>query len=243
MTQATEDGLLDTDSSTSGLLWPGDAGVLPEPSRRVLLQLIRGPYLSAARHPQLWRVLLFDEPAIRSRLNELFLDLVVDRTSEVAFVRNVEIADLDLPRTVRTASLTFLDTAMLLLLRQQMLAGDGAERVIVGQDEVYEQLQVYRTAGRSDESDFTKRLNASWGNLKRYGIISDTTTEGRVEISPVLRLVFGPDQIQALREEYRRIAQSGGGDAEVLVDEEGTVDVGDPDADDPNALSREGGQS
>ena len=51
---------------------------------------------------------------------------------------------------MRTATLTFMDTAMLLVLRQMLLAGEGDGRVIVGRDEVFDQLRVYRTGDRDD---------------------------------------------------------------------------------------------
>lgn len=191
---------------TGGQLWPDDAGTLLASSRRALVQLVRGPYLSAARHGALWGALLNDEPAIRSRLADLFLDLVVDADHEVAFVRNVDQPEVDAPRVVRTAPMTFLDTAMLLHLRQTLLAAGAGERVIVGQDELAEQLEVYRSASSTDAAGFAKRVNASWVKLQKYGILATTTTEGRCEVSPVLRLVFGPEQISAVRAEYARLA-------------------------------------
>jgi hypothetical protein len=198
------------DNLNEDQLWLSDTGVLGDSARRALLVLVRGPYLSFARQPQLWSALLENETVVRSRLSELFLDLVVDLTSEIAFVRNVDAPGQDVPRTVRTVSLTFLDSAMLLLLRQLLVDSDGRERVIVGREEVFEQLEVYKTAATSDDAAFLKRLNASWSNMKRYGIIGEAATEDRVEISPVLRLVFGIEQIHALREEYRRIASARG---------------------------------
>jgi len=199
----------ETDAA-SAALWPGDTGVLREPSRRALLELIKGPYLSGAKSPALWSALLADESSIRSRLHELFLDLVVDRVGEFAFVRNVDAGELATPTTVRTESLTFLDTAMLLVLRQMLLTAEGEGRVIVGQDEVFEQLHVYRTADR-DEQDFAKRLNASWGKMQNKLRIIHNAGDDRVEISPVLRLIVDAEQVNAIAAEYRRLA--GGGPA------------------------------
>jgi hypothetical protein len=204
--ESDETALTDGVNLSEGQLWLSDSGVLGDSARRALLVLVRGPYLSFSRQPQLWSALLENEGAVRSRLSELYLDLVIDLTSEIAFVRNVDAPGQDVPRTVRTVSLTFLDSAMLLLLRQLLVDSDGRERVIVGREEVFEQLDVYKSMASSDDASFLKRLNASWSNMKRYGIIGEAATEGRVEISPVLRLVFGIEQIQALREEYRRIA-------------------------------------
>lgn len=190
-------------------LWKGDTGVFAEQSRRALLELIKGPYLSGARSAALWSALLADESAIRSRLHELFLDLVVDRFGEFAFVRNVTSEELAVPSTVRTASLTFLDTAMLLVLRQMLLTGEGDGRVIVGQEDVYEQLRVYRTADR-DEHDFDRRLNSSWNTMKnKLRVIHQAGADDRAEISPVLRLIVDAEQVSAIRDEYRRIAAGG----------------------------------
>lgn len=190
-------------------LWRGDSGELPEQTRRVLLRLVRGPYLAGSREAQLWSVLLSDESAIRSRLADLFLELVIDRDNEFAFVRNAP-AD-DAPRAVRSEALTFLDTAMLLILRQTLLSEEGRGRVIVGKVEVFEQLAVFRTADR-DEKDFAGRLNSSWNKMQNKLRVLHAVGDDRAEISPVLRLIVDAEQIQAITAEYQRIASDGEGD-------------------------------
>jgi hypothetical protein len=187
------------------VLWDGDKGTLREPSRRVLVQLLRGPYLSASRHGNLWTALLSDEDAVRSSLADLFLELVTDHAAQVAFVRNTS-ADVDAPKVMRTATLTFLDTALLLHLRQTLLQESGGRKTIVGADEVADQLQVYRGKDNADMAGFSKRVNSSWQKMVKYGLLAATSTEGRFEVSPVLRLVFGAEEIAAVQSEYRRLA-------------------------------------
>ena len=191
-------------------LWPGDTGTLPDRTRRVLLRLVRGPYLSGAREPQLWAVLLSDESAIRERLADLFLDLVVDTANEFAFVRNAPSDQT--PNAVRSESLTFLDTAMLLVLRQTLLSEEGRGRVIVGQAEVFEQLTAYRTPDR-DEKDLAARLNSSWHKMHNKLRVLHSAGDDRAEISPVLRLIVDADQVRAITAEYERIARDGAGPA------------------------------
>lgn len=196
----------------SEALWPGDAGTLPDRSRRALLELVRGPYLSLSRSPQNWSALLADQQAIRSRLNDMFLELVLDADAELAFVRAVGTETDDFPRAVRSEALTFLDTAMVLALRQRLIVEDTGGRVIIGQDELYEELEVYRTADR-DQADFTKRLNSSWNKMvNKLRILHPTggdTGEGttRAEISPVVRMIVDADRVAALRGAYEQIAQ------------------------------------
>lgn len=187
-------------------LWPEDLGILAEQSRRALLEIVKGPYLSGRRRPVLWAALIADEPAIRSRLHDLFLDLVIDRVDEFAFARKVRTTEIDAPSPMRTESLTFLDTAMLLVLRQLLLASPGESRVIVGRDEVYERLMVYRTG---DEKTFVGNLNGAWGRMANRFRVIHVVEEDRAEISPVLKFILDHDRVRALTEQFRHIATGG----------------------------------
>ncbi|WP_141014950.1 DUF4194 domain-containing protein [Nocardioides sambongensis] len=198
----TEEHAASTDARPN--LWPGDLGSLHEQSRRALLEIVKGPYLSGRRRPQLWAALLADEAAIRSQLHNLFLELVIDPVDEFAFVRKVRTTELDVPSPLRTESLNFLDTAMLLVLRQLLLAAPGEQRVIVGQTEIYERLDVYRTG---DRSTFTRNLNGSWTRMLNKFRVLHSAGEGRAEISPVVKFVLDHDLVLALADEYRRIAE------------------------------------
>ncbi|ROQ58569.1 uncharacterized protein DUF4194 [Rathayibacter sp. PhB152] len=215
-----------TDDLDEPGLWQGDSGTLPDRTRRVQLRLIRGPYLSGAREPQLWAVLLSDERVIRSRLADLFLELVLDRDREFAFVRNAPSDDA--PSAVRSEALTFLDSAMLLVLRQTLLSEEGRGRVIVGRTEVLEQLTVYRTKDR-DEKDFASRLNASWHKMQNKLRVLHPLKDDRAEISPVLRLIVDADQVRAITAEYERISRQGAAAPEALRDESDDEDLKDED--------------
>jgi len=213
-------------------VWPGDTGTLRERSRRALLELVRGPYLSRERSSLNWAALRADEAAIRSRLNDLFLELVLDADAEFAFVRTVTGEDDKLPRAVRTKALTFFDTAMLLALRQRLIADEGGARVIIGQDELYEILSVYRTPDR-DDRDFTKRLNSAWNTmvnaLRVLHPVGESGADGptRAEISPVVRIMVDADRARALSATYKAIA-AGEASAGVV----GSVDTADLVAED-----------
>ncbi|GHD05730.1 DUF4194 domain-containing protein [Zhihengliuella salsuginis] len=208
--------------SRDGRLWETDTGTLAESSRRAFAALVKGPYLSADRQKEAWRALLTDTQSIRSRLADLFLDLVVDEVQGVAFVRNAESTEKDLPQVVRTMALTFMDTALLLFLRRELVRGAGPRRVFIGRDEVYEHLHSYRGAESTDEAGFAKRINSSWKKFETHNLLLRTPTEGRFEVSPVLRLVFGPEQIAAVTAEYQRLIAAGddGADPETGTDTE-----------------------
>lgn len=196
------EGILDSTTTEAGL-WSEDRGTLAEQSRRALLEIVKGPYLSGNRRPLLWAALIADEQVIRSRLHDLFLDLVIDRVDEFAFARKVRTTEIDVPSPMRTESLTFLDTAMLLVLRQLLLASPGESRVIVGQDEVYERLMVYRTG---DEKTFLGNLNGAWGRMANRFRVIHMVEEERAEISPVLKFILDHDRVRGLAEQFQHIA-------------------------------------
>lgn len=186
-------------------LWETDTGSLHGDTRRALLQLLRGPYISVSRHANLWGRVLVDEAIIRSRLADLFLVLVVDHEREVAFIRNVD--DDSVPRVVRATKLTHIQTVLLLHLRQQLMQDSDQPRAIVDEAETIEQLAVFAGVGGSDPALFEKRIEAAWGRFEKNGILYKTSTPGRYEISPVLAVIFGPDEVRAIRDEYARIRQ------------------------------------
>jgi hypothetical protein len=194
----------------AGGLWPGDTGSLAKSSRQAFLQLLRGPYLSSERHPALWNALLADRAAIASRLADLFVDLIVDSEAGLAFIRTPQSPEEDLPKAVRSNALTFMDTIMVLALRQKLTAGNGVERVFVDRAEIFEQLGAYQGASGLDDADFLKRMGASWTNMAKYGLIHASGGADRVEISPALRIAFGIEEVRAIREEYRKLTESGG---------------------------------
>lgn len=217
-----------------GHLWVGDTGYLPDGTRRAIVELLRGPFITATGNRAAWTALLDDETVIRSRLHELYLDLVVDSIAGFAFVRAAQTGEVAAPKTVRSVNLTFIDTAMLLVLRQLLLAHARDERAIVGRDEVFEQVRVFRTADR-DEHDFDKRTNAAWQKmvnvLRVVHVISRADeVEVRAEISPVLRLLVDDETVRAVQAVYRDLIQ---GDADALNADEADAEAFD--ADEPDA--------
>ena len=222
-------------------LWFDDTGTLGERTRRVLLELLKGPYVSGAQSPQLWSALVADEGIVRSRLHDLFLELVIDKIDEFAFTRKVVTEEVDVPAAVRSERLTFLDTAMLLVLRQLLLAAPGERRVIVDREEVYERLAIYRTG---DESTFQRNLNGAWNRMSNRLRVLHKAGEDRFEVSPMVKFLIDEDQVRELIEVYERIAagEAKGSVAEAAFsshDTEDTDDNDDSETDEPETEEEE----
>lgn len=206
-----EDTEQESDQALYQGLYQGDCGELSLDARRVLVQLLAGPSLDGQRHSKLWPILIRDELAIRSRLSELFLQLVIDRDLQVAFTRQAETGDLEVPRLLRRANLTFLDSILLLHLRQRLTQSEAhGDRAVVSTDEIVEFLGVYEQAGNTDRALFEKRIHASIEKIKKHSILRRIrASENRFEISPTLKLLFSAEEIQALTRIYHDMQATG----------------------------------
>lgn len=196
----------DVGPTTPGL-FPGDTGTLQEATRRVLLQLLRGPYIHRDRHPKLWPVVIRDEQVLRSRLADLFLSLVVDTDRGVAFIRNAEPAQADeIPKVTRSTPLSLIDTGLVLLLRDALLRAETQDtRAFIDRGEIDDALSVYRPATSTDRAGFERRVNSSVERFKSNSVLLSTAEEDRFEISPVLALIFDADEVATVREAIDRL--------------------------------------
>lgn len=208
------------DDAGSGL-FPGDTGTLPLEARRALCQLLSGPGLDMQRHTQLWPALLRGEAAIRRALSELFLELVLDRDTGVAFTRQADTGELDTPTLLRSAPLSFIDSVLLLHLRQQLAEADArGQRAVVDDAALIEALSVYEKNVSTDRAGFGKRVLAAIGKMKENHILGRLRgSEERYEISPALKLLFSAEDVQALAQVYRRLREGGDVADEIVGDE------------------------
>ena len=192
----------------AGALFLNDTGELPLDTRRVLVQLLSGPSLEGRRHARLWSVLLRDEAVVRRRLSELFLELVLDYDLQVAFTSQVVEEALDIPILLRRAQLTFIDSVLLLFLRQRLTQADShGERAVISREEITENLMPYERSASTDRAGFTKRVNASIEKVKKHNILQKLrASDERFEIAPTLKLLFSAEEIIALTALYDRMA-------------------------------------
>jgi hypothetical protein len=191
-------------------LFANDQGSLPLEARRVLVQILLGPSIDARRQTKLWPILLRYESIIRSRLHELFLELVIDRDQEVAFSRQVQPDDLDVPILLRRAPLTFLDSVLLLFLRQRLTQSDAqGERAVLALEEMVEHLTIFERQGNVDRAKFERQVDNAIEKAKRHSLLQKIRdSEDRYEVSPTLKLLFPAEEVQALTGVYAHLADT-----------------------------------
>lgn len=194
----------------SDALFEGDTGSLPLDARRALCRLLSGPSIDAGRHSQLWPALLRDEAPLRCRLAELFLELVIDREAGVAFTRQADTGELETPVLLRSSPLTFIDSVLLLYLRQRLAEADAqGQRAVVEEGALVDALAVYQRNLSTDRAGFTKRVSAAIAKMKDNHVLEKLRGGAdRYEVSPALKLLFSAEDVQALAQVYRDLRES-----------------------------------
>lgn len=208
-------------SASDAAPFQDDTGQLPIDTRRVLVQLLLGPSVDARRQRYLWPILLRDEVTIRSRLHELFLELIIDRDLQVAFTRQVASEQTDIPILLRRANLTFVESALLLYLRQRLTQADAeGDRAVVSLSEMLEYLSVFERDGNHDHARFERQKLNAVEKAKTLSLIHRIRgTDERYEVSPTLKLLFAAEEIQMLSQTYARLVA--GGDVALDADDDG----------------------
>lgn len=206
MNSMTDQAFGDPIKSTG--LYSGDMSQLAVETRRALCKLLTGPFMDAD-HPS-WTALLRDEDLVRTRLSDVFLDLVIDRERKVAFSRQADTGELDAPVLLRSHALSFLESVLLLHLRQALVEAEGQDqRAVVAAADVAEQLSLYALPEGGDAVQASRRIDAAIEKMRDVGVLRSLKGgEKRYEVSPVLRLLFTADDVQSLGKLYRAAGSS-----------------------------------
>lgn len=210
----TDDSVLAKERSA-----PGDSG-MPHDARRVLVHLMRQGSLMASQKPKLFELLCRYELAIRKHLSEVYLQLVLDQKSGVAFVASAtseyvegdledDEADSDESATlIPQRTLSLFDTLILLVLRKHYQDRESAGEQKITID--IERLESYLTpflAITDHASKDRKKLQARVKEMIKRKVLSTIRGgEDRYEITPIIRYVVNASFLEAMLAEYTELA-------------------------------------
>jgi hypothetical protein len=217
-------------------LFDGDTGTLPEKVRDVLVTLLKRRYLSAEEHPREYALVLEQEPALRTRLNDQFLDLVVDRRHQVVYKRQaVSETGEKFPTLLYDQAYSREETILLYELRT-ILSGAGSasgvfsdssiDSVFVDRSDLLAQVERFRPATATDTVGDTKTTNTAIDGLVKQGLLLKTSQPDRFRIPPIIRILLNVQRLEQLR----TWLQDANGTAEPAEQSARDLDV-DPDLD------------
>lgn len=198
--------------STSTAVFPGDTGELDFDERRALMAILKNHYISGADHSAEWKTLMESEASIVRRLNELFLDLHVDREREVAFKRQVIAEDgRKYPTLLRNATYTKEETILMVFLRTRFRSehvGTTTE-VFVDRDELRGAVESYRPANATDHSGDARRADNAIDSLMKSRVLQTTPDPERLRISPVIEVLMPVPRLLELLDWLEQAAMGG----------------------------------
>lgn len=205
---------LDTEIVDEGSvsLFEGDEGGLEHSQRHALVTLLKQRFISARTHPRDWAVLVEHERVLRSRLNDLFLELAVDRAREVAWKRQATSeTGSRFPTLLYDAAWSREETLVLVHLRDRLRAGlaTGDARVFVDREDIVEYVASFRPAHATDEAGDEKRARNAVVGIVKAGLLIGAAGDDRYEISEAVEPLLPLELLQELLEALRRANGTG----------------------------------
>ncbi len=194
--------IVDDEASTH--LFPEDTGGLTLSARKALVMLLKRHHIWSMRHPREWAAIVKWRDEINQRLNDLFLELVVDEEREVAYKRQ---AGRDLGRVFTTllhdSTYTREEAGVLLhirdVYRREKRAGNDS--AFVDKSEMVEELDYVRPPGTKDHTKADQYLDRAIERLTKDGfLIEEKADPDRMRISPVIETLLTVERLHAFRE-------------------------------------------
>lgn len=204
-------------------LFEGDEGGLEYAQRHALVTLLKQRFISARTHPRDWRILVEHERVVRSRLNDLFLDLAIDRAREVAWKRQATSeTGSRFPTLLYDAAWSREETLVLVHLRDRLRAGlaSGDARVFIDREDIVEYVASFRPAHATDEAGDEKRARNAVLSIVKAGLLIGVASDDRYEISEAVEPLLPLELLQELLEALQR---ANGTEAAVVAEDAGNL--------------------
>ncbi|MDH6236810.1 DUF4194 domain-containing protein [Cryobacterium sp. CG_9.6] len=182
-------------------LFEGDEGGLTIQQRKTLVLLMKHRYISAALQPVEWRTLLASQTLLKSRLNDVFLDLHIDLHYEVAFKRQAVSEGGDrFPTLLHDVAYSREETVLLVLLRQRFRSerANGQDLVIVDRDNLVQNVARFRPENATDLSGDARKATAAVDSLAKARVLLKTSDPDRFRISAVIEVLLPLERLAEL---------------------------------------------
>ena len=190
------------DEDSTVVEFDGDTGTLPGDARAALVALLRDRFITAATHSREWKALTAHHYDIRSRLNDMYLDLEYDARYEVAFktqVRNTE-STRTFPHLLRSMTWNREQTIVLVHLciahRNQTIA--GASRALATAGDIHAFAISVRPKAATDHHMDAGRIDRAILAVAATGLLESTREDGVYVISPVIERLMPVTKLREL---------------------------------------------
>ena len=198
---------------------------MPAEARRALVFLLRQGVILSAQKAKLFETVCRHETRIRQHLSDVYLTLVLDEKSGVAFIAGMQsehgqlvgnaveateddVSEDDQYSLISRRVLPLYDTLLLLVLRKYYQSRElcGEQKIIVDIEKIESDLTPFLPLTNSSRTD-RRKLNGALQKMVSSRILS--TVRGsleRFEITPIIRYVVSAEFLESMLKEYERLA-------------------------------------
>lgn len=217
----TTDGIDSAAAGTGDMTDTKNTGI-----SRPLIALMKGVVLRENDEP-LWQALEDGRIAIRDYVQVLGLELVLDESEGVAWLRTREAAEGEepLPRLISRRQLSYPVSLIIALLRKKLAESDASgddTRLILSVEEIVDMVKVFFPAG-GNEARLLDRINIHLNKIADLGFIR--RLKGQKDKIEVIRILKSFVDAQWLHEFDDRLKEY----QEKLSEESGASRPGDDD--------------
>ena len=182
----------------------GDRGTLDPEIRRVLAHILQRRFIAAERNRREWTQLLEHQQVIESRLNDMYLRLIVDHGRGFAYKQQLRSDEIDMPVLLKDAPYTRAETLVLVHLRtvyqRESAAGEASVRIEI--EDLEQTVLSYFTDVDGGTARQQKAIRNAMDRLDREGIVQEETS-GRYRISALVEVVLSAETLKELRDWLR----------------------------------------
>ncbi len=188
------------DAGDDRIYFDGDTGTLRLITRKALVLLLKRTHVAAYRHQREFQAIVDDQDELRSRLNDLFLELIIDPINEVAYKRQAgQELGRPFPTLLINRSYTRDEIAVLLRIRDvhHRAKRDGEEAAYVERADLLESLRYIRPPDTKDQVRADAVAVRAIERLTEDRFLQATDDPDRLRVSPVIETLLTVEQLQA----------------------------------------------
>lgn len=201
-----------------------DESDMPHDARRVLVHLLRQGSVMASQKPKVFEQLVRFEIEVRKHLSEVYLRLVLDQKTGVAFVASTnsehieetsedelyedEFDSEESATLIPRRTLSLFDTLILLVLRKhyQERESAGEQKITIDIERLESYLAPFLPITDHASKDRKKLLARVKEMIKRKVLSTIRGVEDRYEITPIIRYVVSANFLEEMLAEYIALA-------------------------------------
>lgn len=192
-------------------LFEGDTGTLDFEQRKALTALVKLRYVSSVREPETWQEVDRSEVELRCALNNLFLELVVDRQNEVAYAVQASSESANpFPNSLKPAAHFKRDHTLLLIhlrAHYHKQVASGETNVFVDRSDLVDALSELDPDKEVNRVALSSRVDKVVDDLvgKHDFLFKVAGQKDRYRVSPIIASILSLEKVKELNDEFERI--------------------------------------